>query len=263
MRHFFHLAYQGGHYRGWQRQHTAISVQEILEGTLSEIWKQPIHCNGCGRTDAGVHASQYFCYSDLPAELPPKAKFILNRRLPSDIAVFDIWPMPAPAHPQYDAVSRTYDYFIHTQKDAGLAAISSWYDLPKLDIAAIQYVLKALPAYQDFRAYCKVPDRHNTTICNLSSAKIWVNESQTQIRFQFTANRFLRGMIRLLVGNLLEVGQTRQSPTQFLDRLATGNSPPFTNLARPEGLYLSKIEYPYLSLPNLSKIQLSLERLSQ
>ncbi|MEL6357451.1 MAG: tRNA pseudouridine(38-40) synthase TruA, partial [Bacteroidota bacterium] len=127
MRYFFHIAYQGDKYQGWQRQTNALGIQQIIEEVLSEVWNRPVLASGCGRTDAGVHATQFFFYSQLPEGLPENVIYILNRRLPQDISVFDIIPVPDNAHPQYDATARTYDYFLHTNKEAGLAGISTWY----------------------------------------------------------------------------------------------------------------------------------------
>lgn len=252
MRYFLHLAYQGTAYRGWQRQPNATSVQATIEAVCGEVWKREVSVLGCGRTDAGVHASQYFAYVDLEEELGDNALFILNRRLPADISIFGIFPVDPRAHPRYDATSRTYDYFLHTRKEAALAELSSWYDLELPEMDGMLRVLDQLPGKHDFRAYCKVPDRHNTTICDLTEAQCWTSVDGQYLRFRFTANRFVRGMIRLLVGNLLAVATGRDDEALFLERLRTGEAPPFFRPAHPQGLYLSGVKYPYLDVPNES-----------
>lgn len=255
MKYFLHLAYQGTAYHGWQRQTSAVSVQSTIEGVLSEVCKQAVTVNGCGRTDAGVHASQYVCSIELTDQSSAPDVYVLNRRLPADISVFEVIPVAGSANPRYDATLRTYDYFMHRQKIASLAQTSTWINAPALDLAAMRSVLPSLTGRKDFRAYCKVPDRHDHTICDVQAVNLWASGDQQFIRLQFTSNRFLRGMIRLLVGNLLEVGKGRQTPELFIQRLEEQITPPFAKYAPPQGLYLSRVAYPYLSLKQEDGLQ--------
>ena len=114
----------------------------------------------------------------------------------------------------------------------------------------MQKVIALLPQYQDYRAFCKTPDKHNSTICYISSAFLWVNQKQDKFRFQITSNRFLRGMIRILVDNILAVGKGKMTVNAFKEHLKKGTRPKFLNFAKPQGLYLSKVTYPFLELPS-------------
>jgi tRNA pseudouridine38-40 synthase len=255
MRYFLHLSYQGTNYQGYQRQPNALGVQQVIEETLSEVLNQTVVFSGCGRTDAGVHASQYFGSIDLLTSFPESRLAILNRRLPEDISVHEVIPVAENASPRFDATFRSYDYFIHLEKQAGLAGLSTLYRSDAaVDTAAMQSALAELTGLRDFRAYCKTPDRHNTTLCNLKKACLSVSADGKFLRIHFTANRFLRGMIRLLVGNLLRVGEGRLSAEAFISHLENKQPPDYFHLAEPTGLYLSGIAYPYLSRENLSPL---------
>lgn len=263
MRYFLHLSYQGGNYQGYQRQPNALGVQQVIEETLSEILGQSMVFSGCGRTDAGVHASQYFGSIDLDTPFPDERLAILNRRLPQDISVHEVIPVAENASPRFDAISRSYDYFIHLEKQAGLADVSTLYHTRlALDTEAMQLALTQLSGQRDFRAYCKTPDRHNTTVCDLTAATLSVSENGKFMRIHFTANRFLRGMIRLLVGNLLRIGEGRLSVEQFIGQLEKRTPPDYFHLAEPTGLYLSSVTYPYLIRENQSPLRGLLSSLS-
>lgn len=263
MRYFLHLAYQGTNYRGYQRQPDQPSVQQTLEETLSEVLRQNIIFSGCGRTDAEVHASQYFGSIDVESPLPDHFITAMNRRLPGDISVFEAIPVADNASAQSHATERVYDYFIHFNKDAGLYCRSSKLELQgQIDLAPIQSVITQIPNYKDFRAFCKTPDRHNTTICDLRAIRLFTDEGNNFLRFQFRGNRYLRGMIRLLVGNLIRIGEGRLSPDAFIEQLSTATPPKFNHLAPPDGLYLSEIHYPFFKRANQSPLQKMLESLT-
>ncbi|PHI20431.1 tRNA pseudouridine(38-40) synthase TruA [Lewinellaceae bacterium SD302] len=256
-RYFLHLAYRGTHYRGYQRQPNVLSVQSAIEDTLTEVLGQPITLSGCGRTDAGVHASQYFGSIDLEMEWPEDRLSILNRRLPTDISCFEVIPVNSRANARMDANQRTYDYFLHLNKSAGLDKLSTWYpgaEVP-LRIDLMREAAADLVGRKDFRAFCKTPERHNTTICDLRTVAIFTDDQGDYLRLQFTANRFLRGMIRLLTGNLLLVGEGKLSIADFLRTLNSLEPPKFHNLAAADGLYLSGINYDFCQRPNFSPLQ--------
>lgn len=247
-RYFFHIAYKGTNYRGWQRQKKVLTIQELIENKLEEVFKYKIPCLGCGRTDAGVHAAQYFFHIDVKQEIDFDLKFRLNKMLPGDIAVFDVIKMEKDYHAQFDATERTYDYFIHTSKDPFLAGHSSLYLLENADLNKMKQAASLLSKYSDFRALCKTPDRHDNTICNIKSVKMFTNKQEDRIRFQITSNKFLKGMIRIFVFRLFEIGTGKLSIEEFEYYLKNKEASKFNNLAYPQGLYLSKVSYPFLDI---------------
>lgn len=250
-RYFFHIAYSGSNYRGWQRQPDVLSVQEVLETQLALVLKLPsVTIIGCGRTDAGVHSSQFFFHTDLVAPLRENLKFILNKTLPSAISIFDIIPTVHNLHARFDAQERTYDYFIHLDKDPFIDQMSSLYVDKELDLAAMKKAVAFLPQYNDYAGFCKQPDLHNTTICRVSKAALFQTKDRRKLRFQIVANRFLRGQIRILVQKLLEIGDGRFSVEAFEACLIHKKRPELIPPAHPQGLFLSKVCYPGLELPN-------------
>jgi tRNA pseudouridine38-40 synthase len=248
LRYFFHIGYNGTHYRGWQRQIDAISIQQVFEENLSLVFKNNITCIGCGRTDAEVHASQYFFHIDVTENWNFDLLSRLNIMLPRDIAVFDIIKVEENSHAQFDANSRTYDYFIHTFKDPFLNELSSLYIERNLDLAKMQTAANLLKNHNDFRAFCLTPDKGTTTICNITEANIFCDKNRDKIRFQFTSNRFLRGMVRIIVRMLLEIGKGKLSIDEFENYLISKEIKTEQKLAFPQGLYLSKVTYPFIDI---------------
>ncbi len=252
MRYFIHLSYNGAAYKGWQRQNNVISVQEVLEDRLSQLFKKRVRVGGCGRTDAQVHASQYYAQMNIDEPWDFDICFRLNKMLPSDIVVYSITEMHYSAHALKDATERTYDYYFHTKDDPFMADFSSFYPEPHLDITAMQKAADLLSKYDDYRSFCKTPDKHNHTRCIVKSAFIEKNEETGNFHFQIVGNRFLRGMIRIIVAHLLEVGRGKESLEQlerlFIEKENTVN----VKVADARGLYLSKITYPFLDEPTKS-----------
>lgn len=249
MRYFFHIGYHGFHYHGWQRQVGDISVQEIIEDALSAIFQTTITIVGCGRTDAQVSASQYFFHTQFKNELDFDLKFRLNKVLPPDIAIFDIIPVETTQHARFDATKRTYDYFIHTYKNPFLSQTSSLYQLEHLDIEKMKEAASLFAKYTDYKFFCKSPDRHHSTICNITQAQLFINKQGDKIRFQITSNRFLKGMIRVIVGKLLDVGKGECSIEEIEKALKTIEPLKLIKPAHPQGLFLSKVSYPFLDIP--------------
>lgn len=249
MRYFFHIGYHGTNYSGWQRHPDGLSVQEVLETVLSKVLKMPITINGCGRTDAQVHASQYFFHIEVENELDDSLFFRLNKILPDDIAIFDIIQMQGLCHARFDAVMRSYDYFIHAYKDPFLGNYSSLYLERDLDLDKMNAAVKLLPLYNDYRGFCKSPDRNEHTICNVMSAGLFADANGDRLRFRITANRFLSKMVRIIVGRLLDIGKGAMSVDEFEHYLISKETPQIILPAYPQGLYLSKVTYPYLDLP--------------
>ncbi len=249
MRYFFHIGYHGYAYRGWQRQPKLPNIQQVLETTLSTILKTPTSIMGCGRTDAQVHASQYFFHADIQHSWDYDLLFRINKALPADISVFEIIPVEENHHARFDVSQRTYSYYIHTYKDPFLSTLSSFYDIRNLDIDSMRQAVALLPNYSDFRAFCKAPNTYDHTLCLVSDAYLLVDEQGDRLKFQISANRFLGRMIRLLVGKLIRIGKKELSVDEFEQYLITKEPPKTFHVAYPQGLYLSKVTYPYLDIP--------------
>ncbi len=249
MRYFIHIGYHGTQYSGWQKHPGVLNVQEVLETALSGLLKIPINIIGCGRTDAQVHAGQFFFHMDVEKEWKFDLFFRLNKILPDDIAVFDIIPMEGLPHARFDAIQRSYDYFIHTYKDPFLSQFSALYAEKNWNLDKMKAAITLLPLYNDYHGFCKSPDRNEHTICNISSAALFVDGSGDRLRFQISANRFLSKMVRIIIGRLLDIGRGKMSVDEFESYLISKETPAVIIPAYPQGLYLSKVTYPYLDLP--------------
>ena len=174
MRYFIHLSYDGGIYSGWQRQKdTANTVQEVIEKALFTMFKEPISVYGCGRTDAGVHASQYVSQIHLDTTPDFDFKFRLNKNLPDGIAVFDIQEVHIDQHCRYDAVARTYDYFVHWKKEPGLIRYSSYYEGEALNLDLMQKACELIQNTKDFKAICKQPETYTNTNCEVTNCEVF------------------------------------------------------------------------------------------
>ena len=247
MRYFLHLSYQGKRFHGWQNQKKHISIQEVLEKHLSSLLKTPTHIHGCGRTDAGVSANQYFANIDIAETLDYDFIFRINKLLPYSIVVYDLIPVTEKANAQLDATKRTYDFFCHFEENPFLHDVSTYYNEKHLDFQKMKQAASILLGKNDFKAFCKsVKVYNNYTDCDISEANVFVNKLETKMQFQITGNRFLRGMVRMLLANLIRVGNGKMSVDEFQHCLDSGENPEHYEVAKPQGLYLSKIEYPYL-----------------
>lgn len=249
MRYFIHLGFDGSDYRGWQRQKdTRNTVQEVIEQTLSSFFKKRVSVYGCGRTDAGVHASQYVIQINLDEAPVFDLKFRMNKSLPNGIAVFEIIEVNEDQHCRHDAVSRTYDYFIHWNKDPLLIRYSSFYEGLVLDFDLMRKAAALILRTRDFKPLCKQPDSYNNTLCQISKCELFVNEEHGRLRFTITSNRFLRGMVRICVFFLLEVGSGKMTLKEFEEILNQEKDLKEKLPAHPNGLFLSRVEYPFLEL---------------
>jgi len=249
LRYFFHIGYNGTQYNGWQKLPQIVSVQLIVESILSRVIRKSVTIVGCGRTDSHVHASQYFFHADTDELLIPDLLFRLNKSLPGDIAVFDILPMEGLPHARLDAIQRTYHYFIHRYKDPFLGAISSLYLEQDLDFSSMKAATLLLPLYNDYRNFYRIASKPRTTICNVSHAELFADESGDRLKFTISANRFLGGMVRVIVRKLLDVGRRQLSLDEFENYLTLNATPKHLKSAYPQGLYLTKVTYPFLDLP--------------
>ncbi|MDX5444020.1 MAG: tRNA pseudouridine(38-40) synthase TruA [Hymenobacteraceae bacterium] len=243
MRYFLELAYDGTHYHGWQIQPNARTVQEVLDDALSKVLRHPITSTGSGRTDTGVHASQQFVHFDVPEPLQDVEQLLyrLNKFLPKDIALKRLRPVQEQAHARFDALARTYDYHITLQKSPFLRRyayfLSRQPDVEKMNEAAA-----ILLKHQDYTTFSKVKGDTPHYLCDISFAE-WQQEGSSLI-FTIRANRFLRGMVRLVVGTLLDVGAGKITPNQFEEIIKAQDRQQASGAAAAEGLYLSKVEYP-------------------
>ena len=252
MRYFIQLSYDGTGYHGWQVQPNGVSVQEVLQKALSTLLRQPTEVTGAGRTDAGVHASMMVAHFDWPAahegegceEAPldcTQLTYKLNRLLPPDVAVQAVRPVGPEMHARCSATRRTYQYYIHTRKDPFLRGYSWQVNVP-LDFALMNEAAQVLLEYSDFTSFSKTGTNVKTNICQLTEAR-WEQLKPGEWRFTVSANRFLRNMVRAIVGTLVEVGRHRMTISQMRhaieakDRQRAGESVP------GHALYLTNIEY--------------------
>ena len=215
MRYFITLSYDGTRFHGWQVQPNGISVQGELQRALGLLLRQEVSVTGAGRTDTGVHASMMVAHFDLdkPVDDPAQLTYKLNRLLPQDIAVQRVEPVADDMHARFSATSRTYYYYIHTVKSPFLRHYSCELHYP-LDFARMNEAAALLVQYDDFGAFCKSHADVKTTLCRVTRAE-WVPVGDGQWRFEITANRFLRNMVRAVVGTLVDVGRGRLSLDGF------------------------------------------------
>lgn len=245
MRFFIQLSYNGTNYHGWQIQPNATSVQETLTKALSVVLnKKDIEIMGAGRTDSGVHASQMFAHFDFENEIDSQTILHkLNSFLPKDIAVSNIILVDENAHARFDATQRTYEYKINSSKNVFLDKLS-WYYNKELNVNAMNESAELLLKFIDFQCFSKVHTDVNTFNCSITEA-FWKTEND-QLIFTISADRFLRNMVRSIVGTLVYVGLGKISKADFQtiieskDRKKAGFSVP------AHGLYLTKIKYDYI-----------------
>ena len=244
MRYFIELAYKGKNYFGWQRQPKQISVQEVLEEKLSVLLRKKIVIVGAGRTDTGVHAKQMYAHFDYDDIIEiDKFIFKLNSFLPKDIAIYDIFIVKDDAHARFDATSRAYEYLIHIGKSPFLTE-GAYQINNKLDVDKMNEAARLMYNYTDFKCFSKSKTDVRTYNCDVMNAE-WVQQGSLLI-FHVKADRFLRNMVRAIVGSLIEVGKGISSIEDFKniiesrDRNQAGTSVP------SQGLYLTEIIYPYI-----------------
>jgi len=213
-RFFISISYDGTAYHGWQVQPNGHSVQAELQRCLSTLLREEIAVTGAGRTDAGVHARCMVAHFDFEQPIDEgQLTYKLNRILPRDISVQKVWEVPNDLHARFSAVSRTYHYYIHTQKDPFLRSYSCELHY-SLDFAKMNEAAACLLQYEDFGAFCKSHTDVKTTLCQVTQAR-WVQQSSYSWYFEISANRFLRNMVRAVVGTLIDVGRGRLTVDDF------------------------------------------------
>ena len=246
MRYFLRFAYDGTAFHGSQRQPNGITVQQTMEQALAMIFREEVPLTFAGRTDAGVHAREMYAHFDIPNDnsklLIQNSKFRLNGILPDSIAIFDIYPVTDDAHARFSATRRTYEYHIVDHKDPFLCQQATRVR-PGLDFAAMNEAAQLLIGKQDFASFCRTNTDVKTTICDLTRAE-WKELGNGHAVFTIAADRFLRNMVRAVVGTLFEVGRGKISKEQFAQVITQHNRCAAGDSAPAEGLFLTHIEYP-------------------
>lgn len=243
-RYFLRLSYLGTEYSGWQFQTNVPSVQETLEKTLTAILHEKITVIGCGRTDAGVHASKYFAHIDATRNdlhTDPQFLFRLNKSLPDSIAIHEVRVMPENAHARFSATSRSYTYFITPSKSA-IDSKTSWYVYEPLNIEAMNEAAAIMLDHDDFISFSKTGGEMKTSLCRISHS-LWTEESGKLV-YRISSNRFLRNMVRMAVGTMVEVGKGNFTVEYFKQLLEAKKQPAVLNIAPANGLFLSEVRYP-------------------
>lgn len=243
MRYFAELSYKGTAYCGWQRQPNARSVEQTIEEALSTLLREEIDVVGAGRTDTGVHAAFYVAHFDTSRPISDAADFVyhLNSLLPEDIAFGRIWEVDSEAHARFDATEREYRYYIHTRKDPFTKA-TSWQLTTPLDLEAMNEAAKVLLATEDFTTFAKLGSNNTNNICHIYRAE-WVEIECGMVVFIFRANRFLRNMVRAVVGTLVDVGRGKITPSEFAEIVASRDLSRSSSSAPASGLFLTDVKY--------------------
>ncbi len=244
MRYFIKFSYKGKNYHGWQSQPNAISVQEVLNKALSTILNSKIDSMGAGRTDTGVHAQEMFAHFDFDKIIDvDNSIHKLNSFLPKDIVVFDIQKVHDDAHARFDAKKRTYEYHINIFKDA-FSNEQSWFYNQKLDLELMNEACEILLKHTDFQAFSKVHTDVNTFDCKIYEA-FWKQENNKLI-FTISADRFLRNMVRAIVGTLVYIGLKKITLKDFNEIIISKNRNKAGFSVPAHGLFLTKIKYDYI-----------------
>ena len=264
-RYFIRFSYDGTAYHGWQIQPNSVSVQETLQGALSTLLRREVEVVGAGRTDAGVHARMMVAHFDWPSQQEnsqlsarlcrsacprtPNSQldcsqlvYKLNKLLPPDIAVQEVYPVAADLHARFSATSRTYHYFIHLAKSPFLRPYS-WYVYTTLDFSRMNEAARLLLDYEDFTSFSKTHTDAKTNLCRVTHA-VWEETEDGGWRFTITANRFLRNMVRAIVGTLVEVGRGRMTIDEFRQVIESRNRCVAGESVPGHALFLVDIQYP-------------------
>lgn len=244
-RYFMRLSYDGANFHGWQSQPNAVSVQSTIEDAMSRVFRMPVKITGAGRTDTGVNARMMVAHFDLPEDIAVTERHLsgINALCGRDIAIEHVRRVHDDAHARFDAVSRTYHYYVHEGKSPFLNSFS-WQAPVGLDYDLMNRCGLILTETEDFTSFSKLHTDVKTNICHLAEAR-WENMGEGRHRFVITADRFLRNMVRAVVGTLIEVGRGKIDEEEFRriidarDRCAAGTSMP------PHPLFLWDIVYPY------------------
>lgn len=244
MRYFIELAYNGKNYHGWQVQPHAISVQEVINKAISTILRQEINIVGAGRTDAGVHASQMFAHFDVELPLNDNFTYKLNAILPDDVVIFNTTLVHNDAHARFDANSRSYEYKIWLGRNPFLLETSWQLHHQQLNIELMNKAATILYEYENFECFSKVKTDVNTFNCTVTNAE-WVMK-ENELTFHISANRFLRNMVRAIVGTLIDVGLEKITIDDFKKIIESKNRSNAGVSVPAKGLFLTAVTYDYI-----------------
>lgn len=244
MRYFIKLSFDGTDFHGWQIQDNARSVQQELAQQIGKILQTEISLTGCGRTDAGVHAREFYAHFDVPDRIELETGLFihkLNGLLPPSIAIQDLFEVSDDAHARFSASSRSYEYLITTAKDPFKPNLSYQFNQP-LNLEEMNKACKLLLGEQDFASFCKANADNFTTLCTVTKAE-WIR-MDNRIVFNISANRFLRNMVRAIVGTLLDVGTGKIEADELAIILLSKDRSQAGRSVAAHGLYLTKVDYP-------------------
>lgn len=241
-RYFIHLSFDGSKYHGWQIQVNALSVQETLNHALSVLLKESVNVVGCGRTDTGVHARNFYAHINIKQEIQDPAQLVykLNKFLPEDIAIHAVFSVEDDFHARFSAIARTYQYFLHQVKNPFLKQYSYFYPFP-LDIDKMNEAASLLFKYSDFTSFSKLHTDTKTNICHLYEAKWGKNENQ--LIFTISADRFLRNMVRSIVGTLLDIGRGKTGLNDMIRIIEQKNRSEAGISVPAHALFLHEVKY--------------------
>ena len=243
MRYFLELKYDGGAYCGWQRQPDMPSVQQTIEQALTKLLRTPTEIVGAGRTDTGVNASYYVAHFDSAEALDvEQVLYKLNRMLPYDISIDSLTEVEAGAHARFDAREREYTYYISTVKNPFRRA-SAWMYYVPLDVERMNQAARSLLEYEDFTSFAKLNSNNKTNICHIMHAE-WSWQEPDLLCFKIRADRFLRNMVRSIVGTLVDVGRGRYTVEEFRSIVEAKDLQRSSAGAPAQGLFLSDVVYP-------------------
>ena len=247
-RYFLEVAYKGTGYSGFQIQDNASSIQQEVEKALEVFYRQPLSLTGSSRTDGGVHALQNFFHFDYQGIIEERALYNINAILPPDIVLKAVRPVASDAHCRYDALSREYRYYLYRKKDPFLAD-RAWFYPYTLDLDKLQMAAALLLEYQDFTSFSKRSTQVKTFLCTIQESG-W-KEAETGLVYQVKANRFLRGMVRGLVGTMLQVGRGKLSVDDFADVIRRKDNQLADFSAPGHGLFLYQVHFPVSIFENV------------
>lgn len=243
LRYFIKLAYKGTNYHGWQVQPNAITVQELLNKAFSTIFRSPLEVVGAGRTDTGVHAEEFFAHVDIENEFnPQEIIYKLNGLLPNDIVVYDIFETTENAHARFDAASRSYEYRIFLGKNPFLTETAWQLITTNLAVDKMNEAADILKTHTNFKCFSRSNSDVRTYNCNIMQAG-WKQTDQLLV-FHITADRFLRNMVRAIVGTLIEIGKGKMTLEEFKSVIESENRCNAGPSAPAQGLFLTQVTYP-------------------
>jgi tRNA pseudouridine38-40 synthase len=244
MRYFLEISYKGTHFHGFQEQENNLTIQGEVNRVLKDLLGHEIESVGSGRTDTGVHCRSQFMHFDTTKEIKDRTNFIyrMNRMLPYEILVYQLFPVREELSARFSANSRSYEYHITQSKNPFLSEFAYFYPFPKLNIAQMNEAAQKLFYYTDFEAFSKVKTEVAHFICHIKKAE-WKEENE-EIVFYITADRFLRGMVRAVVGTLLEVGSNKISIEEFEEVIQSKDRKKAGRAVPPQGLFLVEVSYP-------------------